>query len=126
MTHRRGIVRWATAFAWATGLVLVACASTFKPCSQGGDVSWYPPVKGDMRCQQREDQSGRVVNHGSFRQLNAKGRVILEGAFEEGRKNGVWVQYNERGEKIAERYFEKGVEKTVPRSDQGTDSRIAR
>lgn len=95
-------------------VLLTACSSTFKPCTQGGDVSWYPPLKGEMQCQQRDDVNGRVMNHGNFKQIWPNGKTQLEGAFDEGRKSGVWSQYNDRGEKIAERYYEKGVEKMMP------------
>jgi hypothetical protein len=96
------------------GLAAAGCASVYKPCSQGGDVKWNPPVKGDMQCQQREDRGGRVVNHGRFRQHDERGKTLLEGEFRDGRRAGVWTQYNERGEKVAERYFENGVERAMP------------
>ncbi len=102
-------------FAAASLAVAAAgCASVYKPCSQGGDVKWNPPVKGDMQCQQREEHSGQRVNHGRFRQYDERGKTVLEGEFREGRRQGVWVQYNERGDKVAERYFENGVERTLP------------
>ena len=37
--------------------------------------------------------------------------MALIGSFYDGKKHGVWSQFNEKGEKTLERYFDHGVEK---------------
>ncbi|MEN9722300.1 MAG: hypothetical protein RJB38_286 [Pseudomonadota bacterium] len=49
----------------------------------------------------------------------ASSRVVLEGRFEEGKKEGIWREFDEKGQVVAERYFENGVEK----SQVGSSSR---
>lgn len=71
-------------------------------------------IRGDRRCQQKE-MGGKLVNHGKFTQFYMNGKPALEGQFEEGRKTGIWIQYDEKtGEKIVEKYFERGVEMSAP------------
>lgn len=114
--------RMAPVLSLAPALVLAACATTSRPCSGGGDVSWvssrYPggSIPGDKHCIQKPLSDGRYVNHGAFSVTFANGKLALEGRFEEGRKEGVWSEYDEAGNKVAERYFEKGVEKAAPSS----------
>ncbi len=50
------------------------------------------------------------MNHGDYEERDAEGRLILKGQFDQGLKTGVWTQFNEKGQKTAERYFEKNVE----------------
>jgi antitoxin component YwqK of YwqJK toxin-antitoxin module len=59
---------------------------------------------------------GAYVNHGSYTVTYPNGKLALSGKFEQGKKEGVWSEYNEKGEKIAERYFEGGVERAQPSS----------
>jgi putative SOS response-associated peptidase YedK len=101
--------------------VLSACAVTpTRPCSAGGDVSWRSSVAkdgnivGDKHCLQKQGPDGRYRNHGEYKVTFPGGRKALEGRFENGKKEGFWSEYNERGEKIAERYYEAGVEKSPP------------
>jgi antitoxin component YwqK of YwqJK toxin-antitoxin module len=54
---------------------------------------------------------GRTVMHGMFKQLRLDGKVAFEGAFEEGLKTGIWTIYNEKGETVSEKYFERGIER---------------
>ena len=92
--------------------ILSACAIS-RPCSEGGDISWNPKIVGDKRCAQKTLPSGTVVNQGKFTQIyQSTGTIALEGNFEEGKKDGVWVYYAEDHHLVAVKYFEKGVEKT--------------
>jgi antitoxin component YwqK of YwqJK toxin-antitoxin module len=69
------------------------------------------PIKGDRYCYTKELSNGRRVMHGRFQQLRTDGKVAYEGAFEEGLKTGVWTLYDEKGEIVAEKFFERGVER---------------
>jgi len=96
-----------------TASLLLACSSGYKPCSKAGDTSWLHPLKGDRTCHQRELSDGAIVNHGKYVVRNGR-QTLLEGEFFEGKKNGVWTEFNEKGEPVAERYYENGVEKARP------------
>ena len=91
-----------------------ACAIT-KPCTDAGDVSWNPKIIGDKRCAQKTTTDGRVLNHGKFQQYyQSTGTLALEGNFEEGKKDGIWLYYAEDRHLVAAKFFAKGVEKTPP------------
>ncbi len=103
------------------------CAVTMtRPCSEGGDVSWRSSktsdgnIKGDKHCLQKKLDDGRFVNHGIYKVKHPNGKLALEGRFELGKKEGYWSEFDEKGEKVAERYFEAGVEKTpsAPSADR--------
>jgi hypothetical protein len=97
------------AFTASSFFALTACAVA-KPCHLGGDVTWPNPIHGDRQCHQKLFSDGRWLNHGRFVQKHLNGQIALEGQFEEGRKQGRWIQYDEQGNRIAERTFENGVE----------------
>ena len=98
---------------------IAACATGGNPCAGGGDTTWtssrFPDgrIRGDRRCSQKQLADGRFVNHGSYRVTFPNGSLALEGRFEDGKKEGVWSEYDDLGQKVAERYFEKGVEKAA-------------
>lgn len=96
------------------GLQFWGCA-IHHPCADGGDVSWEPKIIGDKRCTQKTDPTGITKNQGKFTQFYAStGKLALDGNFEEGRKDGIWLYYAEDGHLKSAKYFEKGVEKTPP------------
>ena len=101
----------ALCFASAAG-----CTTTTKPCSEGGDVKWVStvPVRGIKRCLQRKFEDGKFANHGQYEEVSDSGKILLEGQFFEGKKDGTWTQYDEKGNKILERYFDRGIEKMAP------------
>jgi antitoxin component YwqK of YwqJK toxin-antitoxin module len=93
---------------------LSACAIS-KPCTEGGDISWNPKIVGDKRCAQKTNTEGRTFNQGKFQQYyQTTGTIALEGNFEEGKKDGVWLYYAEDKHLVAAKFFDKGVEKTPP------------
>ena len=95
-------------------LLMTGC-SISRPCSEGGDVSWNPKVVGDKRCVQKTLPDGKVVNDGKFQQYYQKlGTLALEGQFEQGQKNGIWLYYGEDRHLKTEKFFDKGIEKTPP------------
>ena len=92
----------------------MGCAhQPFRPCSQAGDLTGLPLVKGDFRCNQKQLKDGSWVNHGRFVQLQPDGVTLaLEGQFTEGVRTGKWIQYSEQGKPLAELYFdERGVQR---------------
>jgi hypothetical protein len=91
---------------------LWSCSTSPKPCAKAGDVEWNAKIHGDRMCMQQPSEDGRMLNHGKYLQYFLSGQVAIEGEFKWGRKNGVWIQYNEQGEKVAEKYFENGVERS--------------
>lgn len=97
---------------------LMGCAVT-KPCSEGGDVSWNPKIIGDKRCAQKTDASGHTFNQGKFQEYYfSTGTLALEGEFDQGRKDGIWLYYGEDRRLISAKFFDRGVEKTPPASAQ--------
>jgi hypothetical protein len=89
--------------------ILSASCTTTRPCSEAGDVSWASTIKGDRFCEQKRID-GRWVNQGSYIQKYPSGKIALEGSFVGGKKNGLWVEYDEQGNKIRERRYDNGVE----------------
>ncbi len=99
-------------------VILSGCAVN-KPCSEAGDVSWIPKVVGDKMCTQKKNKEGKTVNDGIFRQIyESNHKLALEGQFEEGKKQGIWLYYGENQQLIMAKYFEQGVEKTPPQEVQ--------
>jgi hypothetical protein len=104
--------------------LLPACA-IHKPCSDAGDTTWNPKITGDKRCAQEVGPDGKWVNHGPFMQIYQSNREIaLEGQFEMGLKDGIWIFYGEDRGLKAVKFFEKGVEKTPTAEVQKEIDRI--
>ena len=91
-----------------------ACSSGYKPCAQGGDVTWANKIHGDRVCYQKRQKDGTYLNEGHYRQYYDNGKIAIEGQFKDGKKEGIWTQYDEKGEANLEKYYEKGVEKSPP------------
>lgn len=102
------------------GLLLVSAGcAVHKPCSEGGDISWNPKIVGDKRCEQKEFPGHKTLNHGKFKQsYQSTGTIALEGQFDEGRKEGLWLYYGEDSKLRSVKFFDRGVEKTPPASVQ--------
>ncbi|MCM0605763.1 MAG: hypothetical protein KA715_06695 [Xanthomonadaceae bacterium] len=92
---------------------LSGCALS-RPCSSGGDLTWANEFKGDKKCQKKKMKTGEELNHGRYTAYYSNGRPGLIGSFYEGKKHGIWSQYNEKGEKTLEKYYDHGVEKMSP------------
>lgn len=101
-----------------TSLVVgaIACSSTPKrPCSEGGQ----PPREGGIsfrgikRCYQIKDSLGVYVNDGKYFEWYNSDKIALTGEYKLGKKVGRWIEYDEKGNKISDRYFDDGKE--VPR-----------
>jgi len=88
-----------------------ACAGP-KTCRESGDLRWtHESFNGNRYCSQKKRKDGTYVNHGEFIQKNKEGSVVLKGSFNMGKMDGTWTFFNEKGEAIQERYFDKGLEK---------------
>ena len=103
-------------------LAAAGCASGPKACQEGGDTSWYPPIKANKRCTQKQID-GKWLNHGEYKEWSTAGQVLLEGQFVKGKKEGLWIQYDESGKKVAQKWFENGVETTPPAPGSGEPAR---
>ena len=98
-----------------TAVFLTNACSTSYPCTDGGDISWNPPIVGDRRCGQRTLSDGRTVNQGRFIQFyGTSGDLALDGSFEDGKKSGIWSYFAPDHHLIAVKFFDRGVEKTPP------------
>ena len=95
-------------------LPVLSCSSGYKPCTQGGNIEWPGNIRGDRVCYQKQQRDGTYLNEGHYKQFYKNGKIAVEGEFKDGKKEGLWVQYDEKGEKNLEKYFEKGVEKSTP------------
>ena len=96
-------------------LILVSGCAVSRPCADGGDVSWNPKIIGDKLCTQKKGKDGKYVNDGAYRQIyNTTKKVALEGQFEMGKKQGIWLFYGEDQQLKTAKYFDQGVEKTPP------------
>lgn len=91
-------------------LFLSNCSLQNQPCSEGGDVSWDPPITGNMECYQKKGPPFVHLNHGRFRQWNKDGKLVLTGSFTDGKRDGQWVYLNEKGETLSEKNYLNGIE----------------
>jgi hypothetical protein len=106
-------------------MVFCGCSSLARPCHEGGDLSWpglSRELRGDIHCRQKK-VANRYVNHGRFFVYSRAGKVLLEGEFFEGKRQGTWVQYDDQGAKLAEKFFDNGMEKTSTAAPAATQKR---
>lgn len=96
-------------------LQLTSGCAISRPCAEGGDVSWPNTIKGNKQCHQKRLSNGSYVNDGGYVQWHPNGKIAVEGVFKDGRKHGVWNQYDETGRKILEKYYRDGVETSPER-----------
>jgi len=85
--------------------LLAGCNTTWRPCADGGDVSWDPPIKGNRRCKQVRISDNKWVNQGEFLQYHPKGQVAVKGEFHNGKRNGTWVYSDENGKVLKRLYY---------------------
>ena len=106
------------------GLVLVlgvtGCSSINRyPCTEGGqpvrDLPYgSPPFRGTKSCFQRPDGEGGWVNDGKYLEKYPSEKIAVTGEYRMGKKNGRWIEYDEKGKKTSDRYFENGKEVPAP------------
>lgn len=95
------------------GIGLTACATT-KPCTRAGQAARDAPFRGDKKCYQIKDKSGRYVNHGNYVEYFPDGKTALEGQYKEGQKSGKWIEYDQNGNRVSQKYFQNGIEMLDP------------
>lgn len=102
-------------------MLLPGCAfSPYKPCAAGGEPARDLPrdptgakpavFRGTKQCHQYRTQDGVFVNHGQYREWHVNGKLALEGEYRSGRRHGKWIEYDDVGKTIGERWFEEGQE----------------
>lgn len=79
-----------------------------------------------MQCYQSKAPNGELINQGQFRQYYPSGKIALEGTFQSGKKDGLWIQYDEKGDRIAEKWFEAGIERSIPDSARKLETKVGR
>lgn len=97
--------------------VLSSCSTTRqKPCSEGGQPAREStaPFKGTKKCYQEMDKAGVYLNHGRYYEWHENEKIAIIGEYKMGKKVGRWIEYNEKGEKIADKYFNEGKEVSAP------------
>ena len=93
----------------------------FKPCTLGGQSphdhaheAVDPPFRGTKRCFQVQDISGNTVNDGKYFEWYLDETLATEGEYNLGKKTGRWIEYDENGEKVSDKYFDGGKEISRP------------
>lgn len=94
-----------------------ACStSRYRPCSTGGQAPYETPPT-DLgrikRCYRSPDQDGKLVNDGKYFEWYSNDRIAVVGEYKMGKKTGRWIEFDPRGIKVSDRYFEDGKE--IPR-----------
>ncbi len=92
------------------GLLAFSACTTFRPCTEGGNLKGIPVIKGNRQCYQKKNREGKYINDGKFIQWHPNGVVAIEGAFKAGDKTGTWYFFDEKGKKTAEKNFENDIE----------------
>jgi antitoxin component YwqK of YwqJK toxin-antitoxin module len=96
---------------------VVSCATSHKrPCTEGGQPAREGNIgfQGIKRCYQKEDKSGKVVNDGKYFEWYNSDKIALTGQYKLGKKVGRWIEYNEKGEKISDKYFDENGKEANP------------
>jgi hypothetical protein len=97
---------------WATG-----CASSHaKPCLEGGQPAREGGVvfQGIRKCEQHKDADGKFVNDGKYFEWYSNDKIALMGEYRMGKKSGRWMEFDKKGKKISDQYFEEGKEPPRP------------
>ena len=98
----------------------IGCSSTSKrPCTEGGQPAHdplygAPAFRGTKTCYQKPDGSGGWVNDGKYLEKYPSEKIAVTGEFKMGKKTGRWIEYDEKGKKISDRYFDEGKEIPPP------------
>jgi hypothetical protein len=88
------------------------------PCTRGSQPAHADGKagKGTKQCQQIRDASGNYVNQGKYIEWHPNGVRALEGEYTAGYKTGKWIEWDDQGRKLSEKWFENGTE--VPGREQ--------
>lgn len=103
---------------WVVAILTnLSCASQpLKPCSLGGQParSDGSQFRGIKRCYQTVNASGQLVNEGKYYEWYNNDKPALVGQYQNGKKVGRWIEYDESGKIISDKQFENGVEIPPP------------
>ncbi|OFZ00060.1 MAG: hypothetical protein A2Z97_16215 [Bdellovibrionales bacterium GWB1_52_6] len=102
-------------FIFFIGTLAGCAAKAHRPCSEGGEPSREKTIRGTKQCLQVRDRNGKFVNDGDFVEWHPNGQRAGEGEYKMGAKHGKWTEWDERGKKISEKYFENGSPVNPPR-----------
>ena len=94
-------------------LVMGGCASApARYCSQTGQAAreGAAPFKGNKQCTLKKGPDGRFVKEGPYVEWFPNGQPALTGEFKDGKKTGKWIEWEESGKIVSERWFDNGVE----------------
>jgi hypothetical protein len=98
----------------AMGWMLSGCATikASRPCTEGGQPAWDDKrvTVGTKKCEQYRAPKGNYLNHGKYLEYSTRGSLLLEGEYSAGKKTGKWVEWDEEGKKVSEKWYENGVE----------------
>jgi hypothetical protein len=88
----------------------------YKPCTNGGQPARdsTAPFRGTKRCYQTVDEAGYLVNHGKYLEWHANEKIAVTGEYKLGKKTGRWMEYDEKGNKVLDKYYEDGKEVVKP------------
>ena len=94
-------------------VVELGCATikASRPCSEGGQAAWddLRVTVGTKKCDQYRDPKGKYLNHGKYLEYSPRGYLLLEGEYSAGKKAGKWIEWDEEGKKVSEKWYENGV-----------------
>lgn len=98
-------------------LTLSCSTSRSRPCELGGQ----PPrensqalFEGTKKCYQIQDANGKWVNDGKYLEWHANETLAIEGIYEKGVKTGRWIEYDENGNRISDKFYDAGKEIPKP------------
>ena len=79
------------------------CTKGSQPARDDGKVG-----KGTKQCLQAKDTTGAYVNHGKYLEWHPNGVLALEGEYVGGFKTGKWTEWDDKGRKLSEKWYETG------------------
>lgn len=98
-------------------LIVAGVVSIIARSSQGSRVTMADYEKIQFRGP-NEEQTAYLVNSktpytGKIEKVYANGQKAIEGAYKDGKKDGLWTEWYENGQKMSEGHFKKGMEEGV-------------
>lgn len=96
-----------------------ACAAHRKiPCTQGGESARSQSIAleapaGKKQCTQVKNEFGKYVNDGKYYEWHTNDKIAVIGEYKLGKKTGRWIEYDSKGDKVSDAYYDFGRE--VPR-----------
>lgn len=106
-------------FKWYMGVICLThflvggCSGrSVRPCSDGGDP-YHAVAYGRKTCEQTKNKFGKYVNNGKYYEWYPNEHIAVIGEYKNGKKHGRWMEFDEDGKKMDEKYFEYGIEKST-------------